>query len=102
MKIRKDDKVLVIAGKDRGKTGTVTRAFPSQEKVLIEGVNVKKKHQKPKGGAVKRGQIIERAFPIHVSNVMLIDPKSGKRTRIGIVRKNNGRVRIARKSNTEL
>ncbi len=102
MKIKKGDKVLVIAGKDSGKTGAVLEAYPKLSQVLVEGVHIQKKHQKPKGRGARKGQIIDKTFPIHISNVMLIDPKSGKGTRIGISRKGGGRVRIARKSGSEL
>jgi large subunit ribosomal protein L24 len=69
MKIKKGDTVTVITGKDKGKSGTVTQAFPKKDLVLIEGINVKKKHQRPTGRGAKKGQIIEKAFPVHVSNV---------------------------------
>jgi large subunit ribosomal protein L24 len=102
MRIIKGDKVIVISGKDRGKTGVVTEAFPKRDMVLIEGVNVKKKHQKATGRNARKGQIIEKSFPIHVSNVMLADPKTGKGTRIGVTRKDGNRVRVAKKSGQEL
>ncbi len=102
MKIKKGDKVIVISGKDRGKTGTVTTAFPKEDRVLVEGVNMKKRHQKARGRGMRRGQIVEKSLPIHVSNVMLVDPKSGKGTRIGIVRKNGTRSRVTRKSKSEI
>jgi large subunit ribosomal protein L24 len=102
MKIIKGDKVIVISGKDRGKTGTVSRVFPKLDKVLVEGVNIKKKHQKPRGRNARKGQIIEKAFPLHVSNVMIADPKGGKPTRVGIVRKDGKRSRVTKKSNTTL
>ncbi len=101
MKIKKNDKVIVIAGKDKGKTGTVTMAFPKVDQVLVEGVNIKKKHQKPRRGGQK-GQVVEKSLPIHVSNVMLVDPKTGKRTRVGIVRKDGKSSRITKKSKSEL
>ena len=100
MKIKKGDKVIVITGKDRGKTGSVTRAFPKMDRVLVEGVNIKKKHQKPRGN--RKGEVVEQVTPIHVSNVMLIDSKTGKGTRVGILRKDGGRIRVARKSGTEI
>jgi large subunit ribosomal protein L24 len=79
MKIKKNDNVIVIAGKDKGKTGKVSRAFPAKEMVLIPGLNIHKKHKRPtKGG--EKGQVVDQAFPMHVSNVMLVDG-SGKRTR---------------------
>lgn len=102
MKIRKGDKVVVISGKDRGKTGVVSRAFPAALRVLVDGVNIKKKHQKSRHGD-KKGQMVEKALPIDISNVMLVDPKGGKRTRVGIAKKEKGgkRVRIAKKSGQE-
>jgi large subunit ribosomal protein L24 len=101
MKIKKGDKVVVISGKDKGKTGTVTLALPKENMVLVEGVNIKKKHQKPRRGGQK-GQVVEKSLPVHVSNVMIVDPKGGKATRIGIVRKNGKRARITKKSKSEL
>lgn len=101
MKIRKNDKVVVIAGKDKGKTGTVTVALPKTNQVVVEGVNIKKKHQKARRGGQK-GQVVEKALPIHVSNVMIVDPKSGKRTRLGFTRKDGKRTRITKKSKSEL
>ncbi len=82
MKIRKNDTVTVIAGNSQGKTGKVLKVFPSENRVIIEGVNLRKRHTKanqknPQGG------IIEKEAPINVSNVMLLDPKSNKPTRIG-------------------
>mgnify|MGYP001561525099 CR=1 FL=1 len=101
MKIKKGDNVIVIAGKDKGKTGVVARAFPVLGRVTIEGVNVQKKHQRARG-TQKKGQIIEKEASIDVSNVMLVDPKGGKRTRVGITRKDGARVRVAKKSNQEV
>lgn len=99
MKIKKGDKVIVIAGKDRNKSGVVLRALPSVDKVIVEGVNVAKRHQRArrKGEA---GQIIEKALPVHVSNVALADPKSGKPTRVGIKEESGKRVRFAKKSDS--
>ncbi|OGD68408.1 50S ribosomal protein L24 [Candidatus Campbellbacteria bacterium RIFCSPHIGHO2_12_FULL_35_10] len=99
MKIRKEDKVIVIAGKDKGKTGKVLKAFPAEDMVVVEGVNIKKKHQKATRGG-KKGQVIEKTFPIHVSNVMLSDPKSNKPTRIGKKKVGDKFVRVAKKSET--
>ena len=92
---------MVIAGKDRGKTGTIIRALPREEAVVIEGVSVVKKHQR-KTRAGGKGQIIDRAMPIHVSNVQILDPQSGKPTRIKIDRKDGGYSRIAQKSGARL
>jgi large subunit ribosomal protein L24 len=100
MKIKKGDKVVVITGKDRGKTGTVAQAFPKTSRVLVDGVNLRKKHEKARGN--RKGQIVERPAPLSISNVMILDPKSGKGTRIGIARKDGVRVRIAKKSGQEL
>lgn len=100
MKIRKGDKVIIITGTDKGKTGTVTTAFPKTNQVVVEGLNMKKKHQKPRGN--RKGQIVERAMPLNVSNVMLVDPKTGKGTRVSITRKGDKRVRVAVKSRTEI
>jgi large subunit ribosomal protein L24 len=68
MKIKKNDNVIVIAGKDKGKTGKISKAFPKKDMVLIDGINVHKKHMRPQKGGQK-GQVVDRAFPIHVSNV---------------------------------
>jgi large subunit ribosomal protein L24 len=96
--VKKDDKVFVITGKDKGKTGRVLEAYPRENRVLVEGVNMIKKHQKPTQ-EYPQGGIIEKEAPIHVSNVMLIDPKSGKPTRVGYKTLENGnKVRIAKKS----
>lgn len=101
MKIKKGDNVIVISGKDRGKTGKIFRALPREDMVIIEGVNVKKKHQRPRR-ANQKGQIIDRAAPIHVSNVMLVDPQTNKPTRIGYKIGENGKVRVAKKSGAVL
>jgi large subunit ribosomal protein L24 len=96
--VKKDDKVFVITGKDKGKTGRVIAAYPRENRVLVEGVNMVKKHQKP-NQQNPQGGIITQEAPIHVSNVMLIDPKSGKPTRVGYkVLENGTKVRVAKKS----
>ena len=98
MKLKKGDKVTVIAGKDRGSSGTILRAMPDKNKVIIEGINMVKKHRRANQRS-RAGQIIEKPMPIHASNVMLIDPKSGKPTRIRIERtKDGGRTRVSQKS----
>lgn len=97
MKIRKGDSVIVLSGKDRGKSGKIIRAFPNAQKVLVEGVNIVKRHQRPTRSNQK-GQIIDKAMPLHVSNVALRDPKSGKPTRAGYRIEGNKKVRVARKS----
>jgi large subunit ribosomal protein L24 len=108
MKIRKDDNVKVIGGKDRGKTGRVIRTEPKKGKVYVEGLNIVKRHQRPtsvkdaqKGGEV--GGIIEKEGPIHISNVMLLDPSNNKPTRVKIERGADGkRKRIASASGAEI
>jgi large subunit ribosomal protein L24 len=108
MKIRKDDNVKVISGKDRGKTGRVIRTEPARERVYVEGINIQKRHHKPTTlrdtqRAQELGGVIEVEGPVHVSNVQLLDPKSGDPTRVGIVRKDDGRrVRVAKKSGQEI
>ncbi|XKT75220.1 MAG: 50S ribosomal protein L24 [Patescibacteria group bacterium UBA2103] len=100
MKIKKNDTVKVIAGKDKGKTGKVLTAFPKEDKVLVEGVNVFKKAVKQT--KTEKGGFKDVTRPIHVSNVMIVDPKENVPTRIGIIEKDGKRVRVAKKSNTEL
>lgn len=97
MRIKTGDTVVVIAGKDKGTKATVKQALPKQDKVIVEGVNIVKKHQKPSNQA-PQGGIVEFEAPIHVSNVQLVDPKTGEKTRIGIVEKDGKRVRVANKS----
>ena len=103
IRIRRDDQVKVISGKDSGKTGRVLRVDRENDRVFVEGMNIQKRHQRPRtlrdvqrGGEV--GGIIEKPGPIHVSNVMLLDPKSGDPTRIGVRRGEGGRERVAKKS----
>ena len=93
MKIKKGDNVKVIAGKDRGKTGKVVLALPREDKVVIEGVNVLKKHRRGTG-RTRGGQIVEKAMPIHISNVQIVDG-AGKGTRIRITREKGARTRVA-------
>lgn len=97
MKIKRNDRIKVIAGKNRGKEGKVSKLFPKSNKVVVEGVNVAKKHIKPnkRGG---RGQKISVAMPFDVSNIMLICPKCNKQTRVGyIILENGEKHRICRK-----
>jgi large subunit ribosomal protein L24 len=102
LKIRRDDDVVVISGKDRGKTGKVLKVDPKKQRVTVEGINIVKRHQRPLPNApqVEAG-VIEREGPIHVSNVQLIDPKTKKGTRVGITREGGTRNRIARGSGTK-
>ena len=108
-KIRRDDLVKVIAGTDRGKTGKVLRVDMKKHKVFVEGLNIQKRHQKPmmlrdtQRTQTTEGGVIEREGPIHISNVMLLDPKSGDPTRVGIKRDEQGRrVRVAKRSGQEV
>src|SRR3954447_1039639 len=99
VKIRRDDEVIVISGKDRGKTGTVLRVDPKKDRVYVAGLNIIKRHQRPLPNAPQReAGVIEREGPIHISNVMLIDPKTKKPTRVGITREDGVRNRVTRKS----
>jgi large subunit ribosomal protein L24 len=107
MRIRRDDTVRVIAGKDRGKTGRVLRVDPDKRRVYVEGANIVKRHTKPRTlrdtqRAQEIGGIVEVEGPIHVSNVMLIDPDSGEPSRVGIKREGGRRVRVAKKSGKEI
>jgi len=101
MKIRKDDKVVVISGKDKGKTGKVLVADPKGMKVIVEGVSVATKHQKPR----KQGQdggIIKMETPIYVSKVQLVCPKCGKATRVGHALNGDKKVRVCKKCGAEI
>ena len=103
LKIRKDDEVVVISGKDKGKTGRVLRVDPVKSRVYVEGLNIIKRHTRPSqvpGGS--QGGVIEREGPIHISNVMLIDPKDKKPTRVGISRENGKRFRVAKRSGQKM
>ncbi len=97
MKIKKGDTVIVISGKDKGRTGKVLRSFPSMDKVLVDGINMKKRHQRPTRQN-QHGQIIDKSLPVHVSNVALVDPKTNKPTRIGYKVEDGKKTRVARKS----
>lgn len=97
MHIKKGDKVIVITGKDKGKTGTVIEALPKKDRVVVEGVNIVKKHQKPTQ-MNPEGGIVEFEAAIHVSNVMLIDPKTNQPTRVGTKIEDGKKVRVAKKS----
>ena len=103
-KIRTDDNVIVISGKDKGKTGKVIRVEPETQRVFVEGLNMVKRHQRPVPGRPNlQVGVIEKEGGIHVSNVAILDPKDNKPTRIGVVRREDGRrIRVAKRSGTEL
>jgi large subunit ribosomal protein L24 len=103
MRIRTDDHVKVVGGKDRGKTGRVLRTDPKRRMVYVEGLNIVKRHERPRsvkdaqrGGEV--GGIVEKEGPIHVSNVMLLDPKDNKPTRVGVRRDGGDRERYSKRT----
>ncbi len=104
LKIRRDDDVVVISGKDRGKTGRVLRVDPKKSRVYVEGLNIIKRHQRPSQTPTgpQAGGVIEKEGPIHISNVMLIDPKDKKPTRVGIAREGGTRNRVTRRSGSKL
>ena len=101
MKIKKDDKVVVLAGKDKGKQGKVLVADPKGGKVIVEGVNVATKHQKPQGQN-KEGGIIKIETPVYVSKVQLVCPKCGKGTRVGYQLADGKKVRVCKKCGAEI
>lgn len=97
MHVKTGDKVKVIAGKDKGKEGVITKAFPKKDRVIVEGVNVVKKHAKP-SQLNPSGGIVEKEAPIHVSNVMLIDPSTNEPTRVGYKVVDGKKVRVSKKT----
>src|SRR5215213_451504 len=102
LRIRRDDQVLVISGKDRGKTGKVIEVDPKKERVFVEGLNIVKRHQRPRPGTTDPGGVIEKPGPIHISNVMLIDPSDNKPTKVSVVREDGVRRRVARRTQNKL
>jgi large subunit ribosomal protein L24 len=107
MRIRTDDQVVVISGKDKGKTGRVLRTEPKKSRVYVEGLNIIKRHERARStgdmATANPGGIVEKEGPIHVSNVMVLDPKGNKGSRLGVRRTDDGkRVRIARRSGAEV
>jgi large subunit ribosomal protein L24 len=107
LKVRRDDTVRIIAGKDKGKTGRVLRVDPRKDKVYVEGANIIKRHMRPRTlrdtqRSQELGGIIEKEGPIHVSNVMLIDPESGEPSRVAIKREGGRRTRVSKRSGKEI
>ena len=103
MKLKKGDNVIVKAGKDKGVKGAIERVLPDRHQVVINGVNKQKIHRR-KRGAKEPGQIVERSAPIDISNVMLVDPKTGLGTRVGyrFDDKTGKKIRVAKKSGSDL
>jgi large subunit ribosomal protein L24 len=107
LKIKKGDTVKLITGKDKGKTGAVLHVEPKKNRVFVEGMNIQKRHQRPRSirDAQRSGEVggvIEKEGPIHISNVMLLDPKSNDPTRVSIKREDGLRKRVAKKSGEEI
>ena len=101
LKIRKGDRVVVTTGKDKGKQGNVLKVYPSDNRAVVQGVNVARRHQKQT--AAQQGGIVAKEMPIHISNLAHIDPKDGKPTRIGYKFLSDGkRVRVAKRSGEEI
>ena len=98
-KIRQNDEIIVLAGKDKGKTGKVTKVLVEDSKVFVEGVNLIKKHQKPVPQLQQPGGIVEKEAPIHVSNVAIVNPKTGKADRVGFRVEDGKKVRFFKSDN---
>lgn len=96
MKIKKGDQVIVLSGEDKGKTGEVVKALPKESKVVVQGINLVKRHTKP--SQTTPGGIVTKEAPINVSNVAIVDPKTGKASKIGYKEVDGKKVRVARKS----
>ena len=101
-RIKTGDEVFVISGKDRGKKGRVLSVDPKSDRATVDGLNIVKRHQKPQPGTLQSGGVIERPGPIHLSNLMPVDPKSGKPTRVGVEIIDGVRHRVARRSGARL
>ena len=101
LKIRKGDTVQVMSGKDSGKTGRVLRVDPKKNRLFVEGLNIVKRHQRPNAATGQGGGVVSKEGPIHISNVMLIDPKDKKPTRVGVTREGGARNRVARRSGSK-
>jgi large subunit ribosomal protein L24 len=104
MRLKTDDEVIVIAGKDKGKTGRILRVDPKQDRIYVQGLNIVKRHQRPTAGRPNAPVgVIEKEGPIHVSNVALVDPRDHKPTRVGVRRTEQGkRMRVTKRSGAEI
>ncbi|OIO29728.1 50S ribosomal protein L24 [Candidatus Nomurabacteria bacterium CG_4_10_14_0_2_um_filter_30_12] len=101
MKLKKGDNVIVITGKDKGKKGKIVTVLVEKNRIIVEGINMMKKHQRPRKSGEK-GSKIDKAMPMHVSNVMIADPKTGLPTRVGKKKVGDKMVRITKKSSQEI
>lgn len=98
MRVKKGDTVILVSGKDKGKTGKILEVFPKEDRVIVEGINMVKKHKKPTQ-KVQQGGIVNQEAPVHVSNVMYYDKKAGQGTRVGYkVLENKEKVRVSKKT----
>jgi large subunit ribosomal protein L24 len=100
-KIRKGDEVIILTGKDKGKTGSVIRAIPDEDRVVVQNINMVKKHTKPNPAVGAPGGIVDKEMPVHVSNVALVNPATGKADRVGFKTLDDGRKVRVFKSNGE-
>ena len=101
MKIKKGDKVQVLSGNDKGKTGEVLEVIPKTQKIIVKGINIRKKHVKPRRQG-EEGGIIPNEFPIHASKVSVVCPKCGKATRVGFEMDKDVKVRVCKKCNAKI
>lgn len=101
LKIKKGDKVIVLAGREKGKTGEVVKVLPSKSRVVVQNINMVKKHTKP-SATNPQGGIVEQEAPIHISNVAIVDPDQGSATRVGYRMEDGNKVRFAKKSGKTL
>ncbi len=101
-KLKKGDDIIVIAGRDKGKRGTISQVMPTFDKVLVDGINMVKKHQKPNPNAGVQGGIVEKEMPLHISNVAIFNPSTKKADRVGIKILEDGRKVRFFKSNNEV
>ncbi len=98
MKIKKGDNVIITAGKDKGKKGAVLKVIPKENRLIVEGLNIRKRHESSRKSGTKKGQIVEVAVPMDASNVMVVDAKTGKPSRVGRRMEGGKKVRFAKKS----